>query len=107
MKQTIVLAALLILVGSCTNQESFEPTESEELLMKAYATLLVHRDRFGKTENADSLALYRIQTDSILDTYGHTRETFSSAFEDLISNPERLEPLLRSISADFSKYSGT
>jgi len=94
---------MLFLAGSCTNQGSFEPTEGEQRLMKAYASLLMHNDRFGKTENTDSLALYRIQTDSLLNLYGFTRETFQSEFEDLISTPERFEPLLRSISTDFNK----
>jgi len=103
MKQILPLAALLFLAGSCTNQGSFEPTEREQRLMKAYASLLMHSDRFGKTRNADSLVLYRIQTDSLLDTYGFTRETFQSEFENLIRTPERIEPLLRSISTDINK----
>ncbi|MEX1138567.1 MAG: hypothetical protein WEB33_10585 [Bacteroidota bacterium] len=106
MKQTILLASLAFLIGSCTNQESFEPTEEEQHLMKAYAALLFHGDRFGKTQNPDSLTLYRDQTDSLLSAYGYTRDSFTSAFEDLVSNPERLEPLLRSISADFAGQSG-
>jgi hypothetical protein len=75
--------------------------------MKTYGALLVHSDRFGKTANADSLALYRIQTDSLLTAHGFTRETFQSEFEALIRTPERFEPLLRSIPADVLQRSGT
>lgn len=71
--------------------------------MKTYAALLLHSDRFGKTQNPDSVALYRLQTDSLLSANGYSRESFTAAFEDLVSNPERLEPLLRSISVDFAK----
>lgn len=70
--------------------------------MKTYAALLLHSDRFGKTQNPDSIALYRIQTDSLLNANGYTRESFTGEFEALVSNPGRLEPLLRSISADFA-----
>jgi hypothetical protein len=107
MKRLSALAALLFFIGSCTNQGSFEPTESEQRLMKAYGSLLVHSDRFGKTTNADSVALYRAQTDSLLAAHGFTRETFQSEFEALISTPERFEPLLRSIPANITKQSGT
>lgn len=102
MKQFILLVALLVLAGSCTNQDSFEPTDAEQHLMKTYAALLLHSDRFGKTQNPDSIALYRVQTDSLLEANGYTRDSFTEAFEDLVSDPERLEPLLRSISADFA-----
>ena len=103
MKQAILLLSLLVLAGSCTNRDSFEPTDAEQHLMKTYAALLLQSDQFGKTQNPDSVALYRVQTDSLLRANGYTRESFSDAFEDLVSNPERLEPLLRSISADFAK----
>lgn len=107
MKRFSLLAVLLFFIGSCTNQGTFEPTEDEQRLMKAYGALLVHSDRFGKTADPDSLALYRSQTDSLLTAHGFTRESFQSEFEALINTPERFEPLLRSIPTDITKQPGT
>ncbi len=103
MNRSFLLVSLLLLTGSCTDRESFAPTDAEQHLMKTYAALLLHGDRFGKTQDPDSVALYHVQTDSLLSANGYTRESFTEAFEALVSNPERLEPLLRSISVDFAE----
>ena len=106
MKRLITLALTLFFIGSCKDPGTFEPTEGEQRLMKAYGALLVHSDRFGKTANADSLTLYRVQTDSLLTAHGFTRETFQSEFEALIRTPERFEPLLRSIPSGLTQQPG-
>jgi len=102
MKRSLMLASLLFLAG-CTTPGPYEPSEREEQLLKAYASLIVHQEQFGITADPDSVALYQLQTDSILASYGLDREEFRTEFEDLINSPERFEPLFQKIYSDLQQ----
>jgi hypothetical protein len=104
MKRLMIIGIFLFL-GGCSNTAPYEPSERDEQLMKAYASLLLHQERFGRTVNPDSVRLYHQKTDSILSSYSLGREEFQTEFEQLINSPDRFEPLFQKIYTDLQLQS--
>ncbi|MBI2619455.1 MAG: hypothetical protein HYW57_05185 [Ignavibacteriales bacterium] len=94
---------LSFFLSACEEKVDHAPTEREEQLIKASASLLVLHERFGPTTAPDSIRLYHHQLDSILSSHGLTREEFRREFEGLLDSPERLKALLLEISTILQK----
>lgn len=105
--RALLLAGIAVILTACANESRPEPSEDESHLARTYLALVLHHERFGTTTDPDSIQLYRVQADSILASFGFTRDEFKEAFEELTERPERLEPLLRSISGDLPRRTGT
>lgn len=93
----------LVLFAGCEEKGQYVPTEEEERLIRAYASILVFHERFGPATAPDSIQLYHHSLDSILLSYNLSREEFQRQFEDLVNSPERFKPLLQEISSILQK----
>lgn len=99
--RTLLLVAVVTSFIACQKEDG----PGEERLAKTFAELILHREQFGRSSSADSLALYRAQVDSILKTHGFTREEFLESFLDLVDSPDRFDALFKSLFTDLQQSS--
>ena len=94
----LLIVAAVFLFVSCAQQEEYPLLESEERVAFAYAelTLLSESARLGML--GDTSRAYAAQADSILQSYGMTREEFERQFQLLADDPERSSLLFESAS---------
>ena len=94
---------LFISLSACEEKSAYTPTEHEQRIMGAYASVALLYDSFPPTTLRDSVALYTRKADSLLAQYGFTREDFRSEFEALLDSPQRLQPMLQELSSQVQK----
>lgn len=86
---------LIAILCSCENGEASKPTKHEEQVLQTYISLVVLNESFPPTTNQDSTVLYRHRVDSILTASGFTQEEFQKEFQEIVSSPDRFQPLMQ------------